>query len=83
MAYRRAIPILLIALALSSVPTVLGHTTLGDLTGTLTDFLGTMLANETKTAFFTIDIDSNAQPGQYTYNLRFDWTQDTNALYDD
>jgi hypothetical protein len=53
------------------------------ITGTLTDFIGTMLANETKTAFFTIDIDSNAQPGQYTYNLRFDWTQDTNALYDD
>jgi hypothetical protein len=53
------------------------------ITGTLTDFLGTMLSNETKTAFFTIDVDSNAQPGQYTYNLRFDWTQDNNALYDD
>ena len=53
------------------------------ITGTLTDFLGTMLANETKTAFFTIDIDSSAQPGQYTYNLRFDWTQDNNALYND
>jgi hypothetical protein len=53
------------------------------ITGTLTDFLGTMLSNETKTAFFTIDIDSNAQPGHYTYNLRFDWTQDNNALYDD
>jgi hypothetical protein len=52
-------------------------------TGTLTDFLGTMLANETKIAFFTVDIDSKAQPGQYTYNLRFDWTQDTNSLYDD
>ena len=53
------------------------------ITGTLTDFLGTMLANETKTAFFTIDVDSNAQTGQYTYNLRFDWTQDNNALYND
>jgi hypothetical protein len=53
------------------------------ITGTLTDFLGTMLSNETKTAFFTIDVDSSAQQGQYTYNLRFDWTQDNNALYDD
>jgi len=53
------------------------------ITGTLTDFLGTMLANETKTAFFTLDIDSSAQAGQYTYNLRFDWTQDNNALYND
>ena len=53
------------------------------ITGTLTDFLGTILSNETKTAFFTIDVDSSAQSGQYTYNLRFDWTQDTNALYDD
>ena len=53
------------------------------ITGTLTDFLGTMLENETKTAFFTLDVDSNAQPGQYTYNLRFDWTQQNNALYDD
>jgi len=53
------------------------------ITGTLTDFLGTMLANETKTAFFTVDVDSNAQAGQYSYNLRFDWTQQNNALYDD
>jgi len=53
------------------------------ITGTLTDFLGTMLANETKTAFFTLDIDSSAVPGQYSYNLRFDWTQQNNALYDD
>jgi hypothetical protein len=52
-------------------------------TGTLTDFLGTMLANETKVAFFTVDVDSKAQPGQYTYSLRFDWTQDTVQLYDD
>jgi hypothetical protein len=52
-------------------------------TGTLTDFLGTMLANETKVAFFTVDIDSRAVPGQYTMDLRFDWTQDTNSLSDD
>jgi hypothetical protein len=49
-------------------------------TGTLTDFLGTMLANETKTAFFTVDVDSKAQPAQYNLDLRFDWTQDNNAL---
>jgi len=53
------------------------------ITGTLTDFLGTMLANETKTAFFTVDVDSSAVAGQYIYNLRFDWTQQNNALYDD
>lgn len=49
-------------------------------TGTLTDFLGTMLANETKVAFFTVDIDIKAQPGNYTIDLRFDWTQDNNSL---
>lgn len=49
-------------------------------TGTLTDFLGTMLAGETKTAFFTVDIDSKALPGQYVLDLRFDWTQDNNSL---
>jgi hypothetical protein len=51
-------------------------------TGTLTDFLGTMLANETKVAFFTVDIDSKAQSGQYNIDLRFDWTQDNNSLDD-
>ena len=51
-------------------------------TGTLTDFLGTMQANETKSAFFTVDIDSKAQPGNYTIDLRFDWTQDNNSLDD-
>ena len=51
-------------------------------TGTLTDFLGTMQANETKSAFFTVDVDSKAQPGNYTIDLRFDWTQDNNSLDD-
>lgn len=51
-------------------------------TGTLTDFLGTMLANETKVAFFTFDVDSKTQPGSYVLDLRYDWTQDTNALDD-
>jgi len=51
-------------------------------TGTLTDFLGTMLAGETKVAFFTIDIDSKAQPGNYSLDLRFDWTQEENSLND-
>jgi hypothetical protein len=49
-------------------------------TGTLTDFLGTMLAGETKVAFFTVDIDSKAQPGKYNLDLRLDWTQEDNAL---
>ncbi len=51
-------------------------------TGTLTDFLGTMLANETKVAFFTVDIDGKAQPRQYNLDLRFDWTQEDTALDD-
>jgi hypothetical protein len=51
-------------------------------TGTLTDFLGTMLAGETKVAFFTVDIDSKAQPGQYNLDLRLDWTQQESALDD-
>ena len=50
--------------------------------GTLTDFLGTMLAGEVKSAFFTVDVDSKAQPRQYTIDLRLDWTQDNNDLYD-
>jgi len=49
-------------------------------TGTLTDFLGTMQPGETKTAFFTVDIDSKAQPGNYNLDLRVDWTQENNAL---
>jgi hypothetical protein len=52
-------------------------------TGTVTDFLGTILANQTKVAFFTIDVDPKTPPGQYTYSLRFDWTQDTFQLYND
>jgi len=50
--------------------------------GTLTDFLGTMLAGETKVAFFTVDIDSKAQPGHYAIDLRFDWTQEDSSLDD-
>jgi hypothetical protein len=50
--------------------------------GTLTDFLGTMLAGEVKIAFFTVDVDSKAQAGQYSFDLRFDWNQDNNALDD-
>lgn len=51
-------------------------------TGTLTDFLGTVLSNETKVAFFTVDIDSKAQPRNYNLDLRFDWTQEDQALDD-
>lgn len=51
-------------------------------TGTLTDFLGTVLAGETKVAFFTMDIDSKAQPRQYNFDLRLDWTQEDTALDD-
>jgi hypothetical protein len=50
--------------------------------GTLTDFLGTMLAGEVKVAFFTVDVDSKAQPRQYSFDLRLDWTQDNNDLND-
>ncbi len=50
--------------------------------GTLTDFLGNMLAGEEKVASFTIDTDSKALPNRYTFDLRMDWTQDDNALDD-
>ncbi|MGQ9543956.1 MAG: COG1361 S-layer family protein [Candidatus Bathyarchaeia archaeon] len=50
--------------------------------GTLTDFLGTMLAGEVKAAFFTVDVDPKAKPGDYSFDLRIDWTQDNNALDD-
>lgn len=51
-------------------------------TGTLTDFLGTILAGETKVAYFTVDIDSKAEPRQYNLDFRIDWTQEDNALDD-
>ncbi|MBS7650171.1 MAG: COG1361 S-layer family protein [Candidatus Bathyarchaeia archaeon] len=50
--------------------------------GTLTDFLGTMLSGEVKVAFFTVDVDSKAKPGNYSFDLKIDWTQDSNALDD-
>ncbi len=51
-------------------------------TGTLTDFLGTMLPGETKAAFFIIDVDSNTQVGEYNFDLGIDWGQDDYALDD-
>jgi hypothetical protein len=51
-------------------------------TGTLTDFLGTILAGETKVAFFTVDIDGKAEPRLYNLDFRIDWTQEDNALDD-
>lgn len=48
--------------------------------GTLTDFLGTMLAGEEKVASFTIDIDSKAQERRYDFDLRIDWTQEDGVL---
>lgn len=50
--------------------------------GTLTDFLGTMLAGEAKVAYFTVDVDAKAQVGEYNFDLRIDWTQDSSALDD-
>lgn len=50
--------------------------------GTMTDFLGTMIAGESKVAFFTIDVDSKAPPRNYTFDLRLDWTQEDNSLDD-
>ncbi len=50
--------------------------------GTLTDFLGTMIAGESKVAFFTVDVDSKAIPRDYTFDLRLDWTQEDNPLDD-
>ena len=50
--------------------------------GTLTDFLGTKLAGETKIAFFTMDIDSDTPEREYNFDLRTDWTQDDNSLDD-
>jgi len=50
--------------------------------GTLTDFLGTMLSGEVKVAFFTVDVDSKAKSGDYSFDLKIDWTQDSNPLDD-
>ncbi len=50
--------------------------------GTLTDFLGTMLAGETKVAYFTVDVKSDAQPQEYVFDLRIDWTQEESSLDD-
>jgi hypothetical protein len=50
--------------------------------GTLTDFLGTMLAGDTKIAFFTIDVDSDTPEREYNFDLRTDWTQEDNSLDD-
>lgn len=44
--------------------------------GTLSDLLGTMNPGEERTAFFLIDVDSRAIPGDYTADLRVEWTQD-------
>jgi len=48
--------------------------------GTLTDFLGTMQPGETKTAYFTLDVDAKAEPQTYRMDLRIDWTQSNNNL---
>ena len=48
----------------------------------MTDFLGTMLAGETKVAFFTMDVDSDTPEREYNFDLRIDWTQDDNSLDD-
>jgi hypothetical protein len=50
--------------------------------GTLTDFLGTILAGETKIAFFTMDVDSDTPEKDYNFDLRIDWTQEDNSLDD-
>ncbi|MEM3018491.1 MAG: hypothetical protein QXO25_06400 [Candidatus Bathyarchaeia archaeon] len=50
--------------------------------GTLTDFLGTVIPGESKVAFFTIDVDSKAIPREYAFDLRLDWTQEDNPLDD-
>lgn len=50
--------------------------------GTLTDFLGTLEPGEQKTAFATLDVDGKAPEGDQRIDLRIDWTQDENSLYD-
>lgn len=51
-------------------------------TRTLTDFLGTMGLGESKTAYFTVDVDSKALPQVYKMDLRLDWTQSDYSLGD-
>jgi len=50
--------------------------------GTLTDFLGTLDPGEQKIAFFTLDVDGKALEGDCRVDLRIDWSQDENSLYD-
>jgi len=52
------------------------------LSGTMTDFLGTLDPSEQKTAFFSLDVDGKAPEGDCRVDLRIDWTQDENSLYD-
>lgn len=44
--------------------------------GTLSDLLGTMNPGDSRTAFFTVDVDQKAVPQRYAVDLRIDWTQD-------
>ncbi len=50
------------------------------ITGTLTDFLGDMIAGQIGTAVFTVDIDSREPLGVYRVGVRFDWTQSNNQF---
>ena len=50
--------------------------------GTLTDFLGTLEPGEEKAAFITLDVDGKTPDGDQRIDLRADWTQDENSLYD-
>lgn len=50
--------------------------------GTLTDFLGTIGPDESKTAYLTVDVDAKADPQTYKMDLRVDWTQSDNSLDD-
>jgi hypothetical protein len=45
------------------------------LSGTTSDYLGTVEAGEEKTASFVLDIDANAKIGSYTLNQRLSWSQ--------
>jgi uncharacterized membrane protein len=44
--------------------------------------LGTLEPGEQKTAFATLDVDGKAPEGDQRIDLRIDWTQDENSLYD-